>query len=59
MKTVPKYVTAVAVKDYLEDVLPHGDPHDKNSKLLRSAIKSVHTSKPTHPYIHNTHAGIR
>eukprot|EP01035_Chromulina_nebulosa_P024256 gene24256-31532_t len=41
MKTVPKYVTAVAVKDYLEDVLPHGDPHDKNSKLLRSAIKSV------------------
>lgn len=41
MKTVPKYITAVAVKDYMELYLPHGDPHDKSSKLLRSALKSV------------------
>lgn len=41
MKTVPKYVTAVAVKDYLEDHLPQSDSNDKSSKLIRSAIKSV------------------
>lgn len=41
MKTVPKYICAVAVKDYMEDVLPRGDPHDKNAMLTRSAIKSV------------------
>jgi hypothetical protein len=41
MKTVPKYITAVAVKDYFEDVLPHGDVHDKKYALVRSGIKSV------------------
>jgi len=41
LKTVPKYITAVAVKDYMEDNLPKGDPKDKNSMLTRSAIKSV------------------
>lgn len=41
MKTVPKYVTAVAVKDYMEEVLPRGEPGDKNQVLLRSAVKSV------------------
>eukprot|EP01039_Chlorochromonas_danica_P006136 gene6136-6756_t len=41
LKTVPKYITAVAVKDYMEDVLPLVDPHDKNAILLRSAMKSV------------------
>jgi hypothetical protein len=25
----------------MELYLPHGDPHDKSSKLLRSALKSV------------------
>jgi hypothetical protein len=41
IKTVPKYITAVAVKDYMEDVLPQADPHDKQAKLTRSAMKSV------------------
>ena len=41
MKTVPKYITAVVVKDYLEDNLPHVDPHDKFAQINRSAIKSV------------------
>lgn len=41
IKTVPKYITAVAVKDYMEDVLPKCDPHDKDGVLKRSAIKSV------------------
>lgn len=41
LKTVPKYVTAVAVKDYMEEHLPHVDHHDKNAVLVRSAIKSV------------------
>lgn len=41
MKTVPKYVTAVFVKDAMEACLPKVDPSDKNGNLLRSAIKSV------------------
>lgn len=41
MKTVPKYICAVAVKDYMEEHLPHGDPSDKYAKLVRSGIKSV------------------
>jgi hypothetical protein len=41
MKTVPKYVSAVAVKDYMEDNLPHPDPSDKTAVLVRSAIKAV------------------
>eukprot|EP01032_Pedospumella_encystans_P008993 gene8993-10615_t len=41
MKTVPKYITAVAVKDYMEDTLPRADPLDRNAVLVRSAIKSV------------------
>jgi hypothetical protein len=41
LKTVPKYITAVTVKDYMEDVLPLPDPHDKQAALTRSAIKSV------------------
>jgi hypothetical protein len=40
-KTVPKYITAVAVKDYMEDVLPLVDPSNKTQYLIRSAIKSV------------------
>jgi len=41
LKTVPKYVCAVAVKDYLEDNLPQADRNDKSAHMLRSAIKSV------------------
>lgn len=41
MKTVPKYVTAVAVKDFMEDWLPHAVPGDKSSELMRSAVKSI------------------
>lgn len=41
MKTVPKYITAVAVKDYMEDHLPRADPMDKQAQLTRAAIKSV------------------
>ena len=41
MKTVPKYITAVAVKDYMEAVLPAADPADKYSSLSRAAVKSV------------------
>jgi hypothetical protein len=41
LKTVPKYITAVAVKDYMEEALPLVDPHDKNAVLTRSAIKSM------------------
>ena len=31
LKTVPKYVTAIVVKDFMEDNLPHGDSLDKVS----------------------------
>jgi hypothetical protein len=41
LKTVPKYVTAVVVKDYFEDVLPRAEVHDKKHQMYRSAIKSV------------------
>lgn len=41
MKTVPKYVTAVAVKDYMEDHLPRAEPGDKQAGMMRSALKSV------------------
>lgn len=41
MKTVPKYITAVGVKDYMEDALPRVDPSDKGSVMMRSAVKSV------------------
>lgn len=41
LKTVPKYITAVAVKDYLEDTLPKVDETNKSAVLSRSAFKSV------------------
>ena len=41
MKTVPKYITAVAVKDYMEEKLPLADPADKNAVMMRSAIKAI------------------
>lgn len=47
LKTVPKYCTAIAVKDYMEQRLPRpqGDadtnPTFERDMLLRSAIKSV------------------
>jgi hypothetical protein len=40
MKTVPKYVTAIVVRDFMEEKLPKVDPHDKDGRLLRSAVKS-------------------
>lgn len=41
MKTVPKYVTAIFVKDAMEAWLPSVDKNDKSGSLFRSAIKSV------------------
>lgn len=41
LKTVPKYITAVAVKDYMEYALPLTDPSDRTATMIRSAIKSV------------------
>jgi Mitochondrial carrier protein len=44
LKTVPKYCTAIAVKDYMEEALPPVDPHSKSyesDRLARSAIKSI------------------
>lgn len=41
LKTVPKYITAVAMKDAMEFYLPHPEPGDKNQALVRSGIKSV------------------
>ena len=44
LKTVPKYVTAIAVKDYMEEVLPQPDaesPNVQSERLQRSAIKSA------------------
>ena len=44
LKTVPKYVTAIAVKDYMEDNLPQPDPSSatyKQDRMLRSLIKSA------------------
>ncbi|MFX6846205.1 hypothetical protein ABTH17_19160, partial [Acinetobacter baumannii] len=41
LKTVPKYIVAVAVKDYMEENLPAADPTKKSDVMLRSAIKSM------------------
>lgn len=44
LKTVPKYCTAVLVKDYMESVLPQPDetsPTFKQDRLWRSATKSA------------------
>ena len=41
LKTVPKYITAVGVKDLMEDYLPRVDKNDKNGQMQRSAIKSI------------------
>ena len=41
LKTVPKYITAVAVKDIMEEKLPHADPNDKSAQMYRSALKSI------------------
>lgn len=41
LKTVPKYITAVVVKDVCEAYLPKPtDPADKQAHLMRSAVKS-------------------
>lgn len=41
LKTVPKYITAVVVKDLCEAYLPRpADPHDRTAVLVRSAVKS-------------------
>ena len=40
-KTVPKYIAAVSVKDLMEEHLPPAEPNDKNSRLMRSGIKSI------------------
>ena len=43
LKTVPKYCTAILVKNYLQDVLPEVDPQSPTKdrdKLINSAIKS-------------------
>lgn len=41
MKTVPKYICAVYVKDWMEENLPKGEKSDKSWAMTRSAIKSV------------------
>ena len=44
LKTVPKYCTAIAVKDFMELNLPHPKPDSptlETDKLLRSALKSI------------------
>ena len=42
LKTVPKYMTAIVVKDYMEENLPLADPSKGNTDILiRSGIKSV------------------
>mmetsp|Transcript_23928 Transcript_23928/g.35569 ORF Transcript_23928/g.35569 Transcript_23928/m.35569 type:complete len:139 (+) Transcript_23928:314-730(+) len=44
LKTVPKYCTAIIVKDYMENKLPQNDPQSptyKTDQLLRSACKSA------------------
>lgn len=44
LKTVPKYITAIVVKDYMEDVLPQVDPASPTcdqDRLWRSAAKSA------------------
>lgn len=44
LKTVPKYCSAILVKDYMERVLPQPSPNSetyKRDKLMRSALKST------------------
>jgi hypothetical protein len=44
LKTVPKYVTAIAVKDFMEDALPQADPASptySSDRFYRSLIKSA------------------
>jgi len=41
LKTVPKYITAVGVKDFMEEYLPKGDEQNKNTQMQRSAVKSI------------------
>jgi len=44
LKTVPKYITAIAVKDWMEEFLAHPDPSSptyESDRLTRSAIKSL------------------
>lgn len=72
LKTVPKYCTAIAVKDFMEQALDQPDPSSETyeqDRLLRSAIKSgtagVAGAALTNPLdvIRNeqfkTHAGLR
>lgn len=41
MKTVPKYITAIVVKDIMEDILPPVSKSDKKATIMRSALKSM------------------
>jgi hypothetical protein len=41
MKTVPKYCTAIACKDFVESYLPRSETPTYNEDLLRSATKSI------------------
>jgi hypothetical protein len=44
LKTVPKYCTAIAVKDFMENYLAHADPSSpsyEQDRLVRSATKSA------------------
>lgn len=44
LKTVPKYCTAIVIKDYMEESLPKADPSSptyNSDRLWRSAIKSA------------------
>jgi hypothetical protein len=44
LKTVPKYITAIVVKDYMESYLPEVDPSSptcERDRLWRSAMKSA------------------
>jgi hypothetical protein len=41
LKTVPKYVTAIVVKDFMEDHLPHADSKDKVSKFCLDHIQLI------------------
>jgi len=41
LKTVPKYVTAVCVRDYMESRLPPAPEGDRDARLQRAAIKSI------------------
>lgn len=72
LKTVPKYVTAIAIKDFMEDTLPQADPSSPtyhSDRFYRSVIKSatagIAGAALTNPLdvIRNeqfkTHAGLR